>query len=249
MKALQKFLTLGISVFLLGLGLLACQSLTESEKVSAMSTGQTTENVIVTQGNAVVSGKAETAILSLGVTTQNASAAEASKENAKKMNAVIEALKKAGVKEDAMSTSDFSIYPEYDYNADYDKIKGYRVSNQITVKLEEIDKVASCLDTAIAAGANNVNHVSFGMKDGKSQYDQALEAAVGNARAKAELLAKAAGIKGKLVVLSIKEIPSYDTPYLKTRDMNVEASMAGGTTLMPGEQDVTAEVEVVFTYN
>lgn len=249
MKSFQKLLAVGISAVLLSVGVLACQSAARTEKVSALSTTNISkENVIVTQGKAVISGKAETASLSVGVSTQNEKAALASDENAEKMNAVIAALKKSGIKEEAMSTSYFNISPEYDYSSNPARFTGYLVNNQITVKLDDVDKVAAILDLTIGAGANSVNRVSFGMKDGKSQYDQALEAAVADARAKAELLAKAADIKGKLIVLSIAEQSSYDTPYAKGRDMAAMESTAA-TPILPAEQDVTATVEVVFGYN
>lgn len=252
MKRSMKWAAAFLGIALFAVPLMACNA-GGTKKVSALSTtaaeATSTKNTIVTSGVGNIIMKPDSAVIILGIVTDNEKAAAAAEQNAKDMNSIIDALKKAGVKEDSIETSGYNINMVYDYSGMTPKANGYQVRNSLSVKLDDVDKVSEILDTAVAAGANEVQSVQFTAKDSKEQYDKALEAAVADAKAKAEVLAKAAGIKGNLVVSNITEA-SYNnySPYAEYSKV-AAADGAGATPILPSNLTINAGVTVTFTFN
>src|SRR5205823_4412289 len=122
---------------------------------------------------------------------------EAVNENNTKVAAVIAALKNAGAKAEEIQTSNFSIYPQQDYSQQQQgklpRLIGYQVSNSITVTKKEIASAGKLLQAAIGAGVNQSSGLSFSVSDPARGRDEGLRAAFADARAKATLLAQAAG--------------------------------------------------------
>jgi uncharacterized protein YggE len=122
---------------------------------------------------------------------------EAVNENNAKVAAVIAALKNAGAKPEEIQTSNFSIYPQQDYSQQQQgklpRLLGYQVSNSITVTKKEIAAAGKLLQAAIGAGVNQSSGLSFSVSDPARGRDEGLRAAFADARAKATLLAQAAG--------------------------------------------------------
>src|SRR5206468_9325547 len=119
------------------------------------------------------------ATITLGVSNEAPSAAEALRANGVAMNAVIAALKKAGIAERDLQTSNLSINPQYVYQQNLPpKLSGYQVSNQLTVTVNDLARLGPVVDATVNAGANNVSAISFGLKTPVSAENSARVAAV-----------------------------------------------------------------------
>lgn len=198
---------------------------------------------ITVNGSASVRLAPDYATLSLGVETKDKAAGEAIRQNAAAMDALIAALKAAGVAEGDLATASFSLNP-YDENSYYGsggKI-GYMVSNTLTVTVRDLDAVGSLIDTAVAAGANQVYGLSFQSDHSAEAEQQALKAAIANATSRAALMAEAAGSKlGKLLTMN-----ENGSSYPATYAYDLEAKAAAATPIVAGELDVGASVTMTF---
>jgi uncharacterized protein YggE len=144
------------------------------------------------------------ATITLGVQTQAPVAAQAMTENAERMTQVTAALRRAGVADKDIQTSNLNLSPQYVYVTDQPaKLTGYQASNEVTITVENLSRLGPVVDAVTAAGANQINGISFGLKDSSAAEDQARMAAVKALRAKAELYAGATGYRvARLVSLS-----------------------------------------------
>ncbi|MDR3512058.1 MAG: SIMPL domain-containing protein [Caulobacteraceae bacterium] len=134
------------------------------------------------------------ATLNLGVQVTAPTAAEAMAQNAQQMTAVFAALRKAGLPERDVRTSNLSLSAQYTYAQDKPPVlNGYAASNEVTVTVNDIARLGPVIDAVTAAGANQVNGVSFGLKDSSAAEDAARLAAVKALSAKAALYAGATG--------------------------------------------------------
>ncbi len=196
---------------------------------------------ISVSGSASVSLKPDVASFTIGVETMDADAARARAANDTAMKKVYEALKAQGVAEADLQTASYDIYPRYD-----DKgvtITGYTVSNRVLVKVRDLAKLGDTLGAAGAAGANTAGGISFDISDRTAAYNQALTQAMEKARARAQVIADASGVKlGRVSV--INESSSYSGPVYdgglrgEARDMAVPVSA--------GQLEVTASISVNF---
>lgn len=148
-------------------------------------------------GNARVTTTPDRFSFNVSVQTISPTVEEAVNENNRKVAAVIAALKNAGAKPEEIQTSNFSIYPQQDYSQQQQgklpRLLGYQVSNSITVTKKEIAAAGKLLQAALGAGVNQSSGLSFSVSDPTRGRDEGLRAAFADARAKATLLAQAAG--------------------------------------------------------
>ncbi len=199
------------------------------------------ETITVT-GFGEASGKADLAVITLGVETEDASAGDAVQENAVRMSNVIEALKNLGVDEDSMETSSFQVYRTYD---DRGNPKGYRVVNSLKVKTMELDQVGRIIDVAIEAGANEVESIRFTISDEKLEdlKREAYLEAVRDAEEKAKLIAEELGVE-IVGVYSVSE--SFYRPYTYY-DAGLKAlGEAASTPIIGGTITVSASVQAIY---
>lgn len=205
-----------------------------------------TAHTITVSGSAEARGAPDQAQLSAGVTTVAPTAAAALADNARTMTTVFDTLKRLGVPERAIQTTNFSVSPQYPpYNANdrgLQKIVGYQISNQVNVTLDDTRKLGPALDALVHAGANQINSVSFSIKDADALEAKAQADAVADARRRAETYAKAAGVSLGGVV-SISE-GATEAPRPMYRAMAAQGAPV--TPTAAGEQSVTANVTVVF---
>jgi len=188
------------------------------------------------------------AIVTLGVTTRGDTAAKALTANSTDLTAAIAAIEGAGVAEKDIGTSGLNIYPVYAQNADGSqtqpaKIVGYEVSNQVTVTIRDISKAGDLLDKVVAAGANQVNGISFDVADNKAASDAALKDAIADARHKAEIMADAAGVK-LVRILSVSSGEEGQPPRPVFAAMALKA--APSVPVMAGEQALNANATVIW---
>ena len=164
-------------------------------------------------GQGTISVAPDLALLDFGVETRAPNVSEANSQASIAMDAVIEALKARGVKDEDIQTSRFSIYPRYDYieeekdgvRSSREVLVGYRVRNSGTVKLRDLDSVGEVIDEVVTAGGDNVriSDISFTLEDPKPKMAELREMAVADAKAKAEHLAELSEVSvGRLIYIS-----------------------------------------------
>ena len=151
--------------------------------------------VISVTGEATVSVAPDQAQIEGGVSSDARTAREASEANNAAMGKVLLALKAADIAEKDFQTSRLSLQPQYAPNrSGPSPVVGYRASNRVTVRLHDVSKVASVIDTLVGAGANDIGGINFSVSNASKLLDVAREQAVADARRKAEIYAKAAGV-------------------------------------------------------
>jgi uncharacterized protein len=204
--------------------------------------------VITVSGEGEVRAAPDEAMLSAGVVSDAHTAAAALAANARAMNAVFATLRNAGIAEKNIQTSGFNVSPQYanDKNGTQtQRISGYEVSNTVNVMVEDLSKVGPTLDALVASGANSIGDISFGIKDPKAAMAKAHEDAVADAVAKAQTLARAAGVTLGPIT-SISESGGYEPPRPMMRMVAGMAAAPMQTPIAGGEQSVTANVSITW---
>ena len=202
-------------------------------------------SAISVSGEASVSAAPDLAQIDAGVANDAKSAKEASDANNAAMGKVLLALKGAGIAEKDYQTSRLSLQPQYGQNKSTgaSPVVGFRASNRVTVKIRDVTKVAGIIDTLVAAGANDIGNISFEVTQTSKLLDDAREQAVADARRKAEIYAKAAGVTlGE--PLSITEEGAAPPVVFRSK---MAAPMAAGnapTPVAPGEELLSITVNV-----
>jgi uncharacterized protein len=200
---------------------------------------------VVVTGEGRVTVAPDYAQIASGVTSRGKTVKEASDANSKTMAAVIKALVDAGVAQNDIQTSRFSVQPVYvpQEPRTEPKLAGYSVSNQVRAKIRQIDKLGEILDRLITAGATDVGNVEFLVSDPSKALDQAREAAIADARRKAEVYARAAGIRLGQVEW-ITEQSGFGPVPLRGQG---GAARAAAVPIATGEDTLEATVTVGFT--
>ena len=164
-------------------------------------------------GNGTITVAPDLAMLDIGVETRAPNVSEANSQASMAMDAVIQALKARGVKEEDIQTRGFSVYPRYNYieeekdgvRSSREVLVGYRVRNNAAVKLRDLDTIGEVIDEVVAAGGDNVriSDISFTLEDPKPKMAELREMAVADAKAKAEHLAELSDVSvGRLIYIS-----------------------------------------------
>jgi len=203
-------------------------------------------------GTGQIFARPDMAQISMGVTTEAPTASAALAQNNDKMSALMKALASKGVPERDVLTSNFSVFPEYRHDPSpmsspqerrLPTIIGYRVNNEVHVRIRKLEDLGGILDEVIRSGANQVHGISFSIAEPAPVLDEARKKAVADARRKAELLAAASGTRlGK--VLYINEGGGIMPPPRPM--MMMEARAASSVPIASGEQEMSASVNVVY---
>jgi uncharacterized protein len=203
---------------------------------------ETQPPMITVTGTGTVEAAPDIATLTIGVTTQGDTAAAALSANTAALEAVMARLVSAGVAPRDMQTSNLSLNPNWTgYDSSAPTISGYVAANMLTIRVRQLDTLGAVLDAAVADGANTLNGLTFGLADPAPALDAARKEAVADARARAELLAEAAGVKlGRIV--SISEAGAGPDPAPMFR---AEAS-AAPVPVASGELGLTANVTIFY---
>lgn len=202
---------------------------------------QAAERLITVTGQGTVAVAPDTAMIRIGVTSQGKTAREASEANAKQMTKVISTVEQGGIDKKDIQTSRLSLQPQYDSKNGANRLLGFQVTNQITVRIHKIDNLPGILDKAIGAGANEMSGISFEVSNESKALDEARADAITDAHRKAELYAKAAGAKvGKVVAITEEGSSPPPHPFQAMR------ATAGAVPVAPGEQMLRATVSVTY---
>jgi uncharacterized protein len=182
-------------------------------------------------------------LLSVGVTATAATAAGALEANTTHMKMVFTSLRNLGIADKNIQTLNFSVTPQYaNSNNAPARLTGYRVNNEVSVRLEDIAKLGALLDTLVGAGANQMNDVRFDISDPAPLLEKARAQAIADARVQAETYAKAAA-------LTLGPILSISQAGSEVRPLRMAAPMIFAAKPVPvaaGEQSVSADVTVVW---
>ena len=192
------------------------------------------------------------AVFSAGVTTQGNTAGEAMSANAAAMTRVIAALKRAGVADKDIQTSSINLNPVYGQPVmgpngqvvNEPRIVGYQAVNMVTVRARDIKNFGKVLDALVASGANQISGPSFQMSDPSTAQDEARLGAMKAARTRADLYARAAGLRVVRIV-SISE-GGYNPPQPKYAMMEARSADAASTPVQAGEVEAQVSVTVQF---
>jgi uncharacterized protein len=193
-------------------------------------------------GNGEAKGTPDTAQVQIGVETRAPEAAAAVSENNQRMAELIAKLKEQGVADADIQTAGFNVSPDYDYEAR--QVRGYVVSNSVSVTIRDLENTGGLLDAVVQAGANNIYGVSFSVADPKAVLADARQAALDDARAKALQMAQASGATLGDVLVITENIGSVPPPMPMAADMAQAESRS--VPVQPGSQSFNAQVQVTF---
>lgn len=207
----------------------------------ALAQDPPTATISVT-GEASVSAPPDLAQIDAGVATEAKTAREASEANNAAMGKVLLALKGTGIDEKDFQTSRLSLQPQYAAGrSGPSALVGYRAVNRVTIKLRDVSKAASTIDILVGAGANELGGINFVVSGASKLLDEAREQAIADARRKAEIYAKAAGVTlGSPVSISEEGAPG-PIAFRKTA-----AGVAASAPVAPGEETLQVTVSVSF---
>ena len=243
---MRAMLDRGCLLLVGALALAALAACTPRTEVTVQAPSPAQAAGIAVTGTGSVSARPDVAQISLGVSVTAPAVAKARADAAAAMVRVQEALKAKGVAEKDVQTQSLSITPQYDFqNRAEPRITGYQVSNQVRITIRNIDSASEVLDAAVAAGrdAVRVNGIAFAVDQPEALLTQAREEAVKNARARAEVLAKAAGVSlGKARSIAESSGGGPVPLALPARAQSAEAS----TPVNPGEQRLSVSVSIVY---
>lgn len=236
--------SLVLLILALFIGVKAWNAGTEHRYIGKPSTVRDT---ITVDGSGKVSAKPTLASVRFAVVTQAGKAAQAQAQNTDKMNTVIAAMKVLGIKADDLQTSGYSLSPNYDYNRQPYQILGYSVTQTLTVKVRDFDKVGQVLEQGVGLGINQVDAVSFTIDEPASTQEEARSKAIENAKQKAEKLADELGVQIVRVV-SFSENGGGQPVYYDRAIMAAPTAVGSAPvpTIEPGTQEVSSNVSVTY---
>lgn len=200
---------------------------------------------ITVTGSAEATAVPDLATITAGVETRAETAVDALARNAEAMAGVLAALDAGGVERRDVQTSQLSISPVYEpYRQDSpesQKVTGYEAANMVTIRVRDVARLGETVDAVTKGGANRIHGIGFDVSDPRAALDTAREEAVADARARAELFARAAGVTlGP--VLRIEERADAPGPIM----MRAEAMVASDTVVERGTVTLQARVEIVY---
>jgi len=212
-----------------------------------ISTGNAPQPSMNVSATGYADAAPDRATVSAGVVKQGQTARTAMQGNATLMTAVFDELEAAGIAKKDITTSQLSLQPQYDYrNRNKPTIKGYEARNTVTVKSDDIEQVGPMLDALVRAGVNNINQVQFSIKDPKNALEKARTDAIREAKAKAESMAEAAGVKlGPLLSINESRGGGFSP---QPRMMRAQMEMSGDAITPISAGDQTLSVTVNLSY-
>jgi uncharacterized protein len=205
------------------------------------------KSLIKVSGEGEVSINPDTAIITLGVITENKLLSEAQNENNMLTNRVISALLKQGIAREDIQTANFNIDMQYDYQDGKQLFRGYRVSHVLQVTVRQIDKTGQLVDIAVSNGANQVSNIEFTLANPAPVYNEALVLALQNSQQKAKTIATNLGVQWNSIPSKITETTQMQLPPVPYQTAFTLKSEA--TPIQPGELTVKARIEAEFNFS
>ena len=210
---------------------------------------------ITVSGDGKVTVTPDIAMISFSVVTQGKEPETIQEENTEKMNEVISFIKEQGIEPKDIKTSNYNLYPQYDYGRRPDiypppppKIIGYTLTQTVQVKVRDLGKVAPILGGLPERGINQIDTVSFDVEDPDEYLNQAREEAFKKARDKADAMAKFNGTRVRRVVTFSESFGGYPIPFLRAEALGKGGDLGGELppVIEPGSQEMTVNVSVTY---
>lgn len=205
------------------------------------------EITINAQGKAYA--KPDVAVTQFGVTTEGKKTQTVVKENTEKMNAVIKAIKDLGVDEKDIQTTAYNLSPQYDWKESGRIFLGYKLNQQVTVKIRNFEKIGDILDSATEKGVNEIGNLQFTIDDIEKFRAEARVKAIESAKEKAKNMVETAGLKLGKITNIYEDYYSYPQPY----PYDLEKSMGTGAVttnfapeIQSGELEITATINLTY---
>lgn len=221
----------------------------EAREYKYIGVPEDVRNTITVSGTGEVTAIPDIATVNLGTTVERVEVADAQEENTRIMNRVYDILEEEDVAKEDIKTTSYTISPRYDYDRKTGKqtLRGYEVSQNVTVKIRDLDDIGDILGAAGRSGVNQVGGINFTIDDPEALQDEAREKAFEDAKEKAETLSKVMGVKLRRVV-SFNESGS-PIPY--PRYASAEKAFAIGDAavvpdIAPGSTDISVNVSVTY---
>lgn len=202
---------------------------------------------IVTRGEAIVTARPDRAFVTIAAESRSRNSAEAQKQNAATMTAVLQRIEQAGVPKDAIRTVGYELQPEFDYANGRQTFRNYVARNTVEVRLDDIDRIGIVIDAAAAGGATTITGIRFDVRNRAALERDALRQAVADARARADAAAAGAGASVERVV-RIEEDARFEPPRPMMR-MAAPAAVAGNldTPVEPSTIEIQARVTMTVS--
>lgn len=236
---LVAVLVVGVLVFFVG------QMVYQSKLIEIQN-----QNQITVSGEGKVYAKPDIALVSFGVSTEGLTVSDVTKRNTDKMNAVIEAVKAQGVEEKDIQTTNYNLYPQYNYTEAAGRLfQGYTLEQNIQVKIRDFTKIGDILAQATSKGSNLVGSLQFTIDNPEQFKNEARAKAIAQAKANAQNLASTSGISlGKLINV-YENSSNYPVIY-----SNKAMGMGGGVamdsapvpTVQPGQQEINVTINLTY---
>lgn len=227
------------SIFFAALALLMSTSaFAQAPTVPIVSPLQPT---VVTHGHAMVTARPDRAFVTIAAESRSRNSAEAQKQNAAAMTAVLQQIEKAGVPKDAIRTTGYELHPEFDYANGRQTFRSYVARNTVEVRLDDIDRVGVIIDAAGAGGATTITGIRFDVRNRAALERDALRQAVADARARADALAAGAGATvDRVVRIEDNGAPELPRPMMRMSAQAMERDAA--TPVEPSTIEIEARV-------
>jgi uncharacterized protein YggE len=197
-------------------------------------------------GEGKVIGVPDIANIQLGYSIEKPTVAAAQKDNTDKMNAMIDKLKKDfKIDPKDIQTANYFISPQYDYNNGRQTLRSYMVSQNLNVKVRQLDKVSAIIEAAGSIGLNQVGSLAFDIDNPEQLKQQAREKALAQAKDKAEALSKVVGVKlGSIISFSES---SNNNPPMPFYSLDKSAAGMGGAAVAPTVEAGSNEITIIAT--
>ncbi len=202
---------------------------------------------VVTRGQAIVRVRPDRAFVTIAAESRSKVSADAQKQNAAAMTAVLQRIEQAGVPKDAIRTIGYDLHPEFDYANGRQTFRNYLARNTVEVRLDDIDRVGTVIDAAGSGGATTISGIRFDLRDRAAVERDALRQAVADARGRAEAVAAGAGTTLDRVIRVEEEGAPFEPPRPMMR-MAADAAVANvSTPVEPSTIEIHARVTLTVT--
>ncbi len=246
-------LQVSAAAFLLTMAVLAVWCVNQPKwfnNIKAEVTNQPYARTITVSAEGKITAKPDIAVVSLSVVSQGATVKAVTQDGNRKMEAVINTVKQQGVESKDITSSQYNLYPEYKYlPGQSPKISGYKLDQEITVKVRKLEAVEDVVDAGIAAGANQVGQLNFEIDDASGIKKEARTIAFKKAREKAEEMAAAAGVQLGRVITFSEDAGYMPQPIYANYAMDMvrtESAVAPAPSMEPGSKEISNTVSVTY---
>ncbi|HWO95618.1 MAG TPA: SIMPL domain-containing protein [Bacillus sp. (in: firmicutes)] len=205
-------------------------------------------HTITVYGQGAIKAIPDTITMTIGITTENQNVQEALRQNSAAASQLIEALHQLGLSDQQIETSSFTINPKYDYSDGKSTLIGYEVQHLFTITVKDVKQAGEVYASAVANGANIARNLQFQLQNADLYYQEALKAAVQNAKEKAYTIARS--LRVTLQEQPIEVVEETLSPVYE-RSFETKATVLAASSIppiQPGEQQIEAKVKTVFRY-